>query len=148
MINDIKNLKDSGGASIGELREFLKTLKARNPQEVIGIVSTSLLVQSLVISCLATAVLLAVFTVGPYVVYGPPRAQAAAGKPARPAAAASAEPASPAAAQPAETAAAATADTPDPEKTAKALGLDEVKQADPKKNPLDKPDLDKLLDGL
>ena len=28
MINDVKNLKESGGASIEELRAFLKTLKA------------------------------------------------------------------------------------------------------------------------
>ncbi len=28
------------------------------------------------------------------------------------------------------------------------MGLDEAKQADPKKNPLDSPDLDKLLDGI
>ena len=57
MINDVKNLKENGSASLDELREFLKTLKARSPQEVIGIVKTSLLIQSLAISTGATVAL-------------------------------------------------------------------------------------------
>ena len=38
----------NGSASLAELREFLGTLQGSSPQEVIGIVSTSLLVQSMV----------------------------------------------------------------------------------------------------
>ena len=55
--------------------------------------------------------------------------------------------------QPAESAAtvetkpATSTGTPDMTKAAKAMGLDEAKGADPKKNPRDNPDLDKLLDG-
>jgi len=45
-------------------------------------------------------------------------------------------------------AASAEAQLEDAEKAAKVMGLDETKPADPKKNPLDKPDLDKLLDGV
>lgn len=147
MINDVKNLRENGGASLEELREFLKTLKARNPQEVIGIVSTSLLIQSLVISCIATAIFMALFTVGPYLIYGAPKAQVATGKPPAPAATQPvATVAEPTATKTSDTA--ASTGNPDAEKAAKVMGLDEVKQADPKKNPLDKPDLDKLLDGL
>ncbi|MFO1043691.1 MAG: hypothetical protein U0941_18060 [Planctomycetaceae bacterium] len=148
MINDVKNLKENGSASLDELREFLKTLKARSPQEVIGIVKTSLLIQSLAISTVATVALLAAFTVGPYMVYGPK-------KPATPTAKPAAVASTPEASKPAEpTAAAGTtpatpaAGAPDAEKAAKVMGLDETKPADPKKNPLDKPDLDKLLDGV
>lgn len=152
MINDIKNIRDSGGASMSELREFLKGLKARNPQEVIGIVSASLLIQSLVTSTLLTVGLMAVLTVGPYLVYGPPQAQTANAKPAKkPDGSASDAKAAVTEAQPAATSdqpAKSTSGTPDAEKAAKVMGLDETKAADPKKNPLDKPDLDKLLDGL
>ena len=149
MINDVKNLKESGSASVAELRAFLKSLKARNPQEVIGIVSTSLLVQSLVISCVATVVMMGVFTVGPYMIYGPNKPPTPGGKPGAAATAATN------ANRPAETATtpdtkatSSSPGTPDVEKASKAMGLDESKRADPKKNPLDKPDLDKLLDGL
>lgn len=145
MINDVKNLKESGGASLEELREFLKTLKARNPQEVIGIVKASLLIQSLAISTVATVGLMAVFTVGPYMIYGPNKPPTPGTKPAP--AAATADAGKPVEASP-TTPSAASATTPDAEKAAKVMGLDETKPADPKKNPLDKPDLDKLLDGL
>ena len=150
MLNDTRNLKESGTASVAELREFLKTLKARNPQEVIGIVSSSLLIQSVGISCVATAAILAVFTVAPYFIYGPRQAKAAAAKPAMAAAADATRPASDSTAgsNADSTGSAATPGVPDAAKAAKVMGLDEAKSADPKKNPLDKPDLDKLLDGL
>ncbi len=151
MINDVKNLKESGSASVAELREFLKTLKARNPQEVIGIVSTSLLVQSLLISCVATVVLMAAFTVGPYMIYGPNKPPTPGGKPGATALAAPTPNANQTAADGSSTPDSkgpSTPGAPDAAKAAKAMGLDETKPADPKKNPLDKPDLDKLLDGL
>ncbi|MEI8380617.1 MAG: hypothetical protein WCJ09_10840 [Planctomycetota bacterium] len=145
MINDVKNLKESGSATLEELREFLKSLKTRSPQEVIGIVKTSLLIQSLAISTVATVAIMAVFTVGPYMAYGPKKPATPGSKPAAVAATPdTSKPAEPAAATDAATATGA----PDAAKAAKAMGLDETKPADPKKNPLDKPDLDKLLDGV
>jgi hypothetical protein len=150
MINDIKNLKENGSASVEELRAFLRTLKARNPQEVIGMVSTNLLIQSLILSCIAVTAVIAAFTVGPYFLYGPNKPATPGGKPATVAASA------PAANPAADATASNTGDAkgtsaggaPDAEKAAKAMGLNDTKPADPKKNPLDKPDLDKLLDGL
>ena len=50
----------------GRAARFLGGLHGKSPQEVIGIVSSSLLVQSMILAVVATAVLLAVFTVGPY----------------------------------------------------------------------------------
>ena len=145
--SDISSLKENGTASVAELREFLKSLKARNPQEVIGIVSSSLLLQSLIMSCVITAIFMAVFTAGPYFVYGPAKPKTAAAKPnsnqaSRPAS----EGAAPAESS---TPSASSANSgPDVEKASKAMGLDESKPADPKRNPLDKPEIDKLLDGL
>ena len=40
---ELRNLHANGSASLAELREFLAELKGRKPQEVIGIVSASLL---------------------------------------------------------------------------------------------------------
>lgn len=156
---ELRNLHANGSASLAELREFLADLKGRKPQEVIGIVSASLLAQSMVIATLATIAILAIFTVGPYLIYGPPQAKAATVKngdakgtakpqsdapPTTAAAKASVraeEPAQPNSESP-------NGAGPDVERATKAMGLDETKPADPKKNPLDSPNLDKLLDGI
>jgi len=149
LTSDLRTLKESGAASVAELREFLRSLKARNPQEVIGIVSSNLLVQSLGLACVITAVFMVVFTVGPYLVYGPMTSKGPPKKPAAHAAAADGNRAAPdgtAGAGTSATSAAATGQS-DAERASKA-GLEQSKSADPKKNPLDKPDIDKLLDGL
>lgn len=156
MINDLRNLHQNGQASVAELRDFLKSLKARNPQEVIGVVSSNLLAQSLVLATFLTAGLLTVFTVGPYLVYGsagtapsakPAPATAAAETPAAASAATAPAPAGSTAATPAADASTSPAGS-DLDRAARAMGIDESKPADPGKNPLDKPDLDKLLDGI
>jgi hypothetical protein len=152
-VRELRNLQASGSASLAELREFLASLKGRKPQEVIGIVSASLLIQSMVISLFATAGILAVFTVGPYLIYGPPQARKPTPAKATPETAQAAESAptesSPltAAATPAPAASDAPG-VPDAARAAQVMGLDETKAADPKQNPLDRPDLDKLLDGV
>ena len=145
LTSDMRSLKANGAASVAEMRAFLKSLKSRNPQEVIGIVSSNLLVQSLGIACVATAIFMAVFTVGPYLIYGPPTAKAPPRKPAASAVATDSNP--PPAGGNAGTGT-GTSGQPDAEQAVKAMGLEETKSADPQKNPLDKPDIDKLLDGL
>ena len=145
-LTDLHSVRSNGSASLGELREFLGTLHGKSPQEVIGIVSTSLLVQSMLIALAGTALILFVFTLGPYFVYGPPQAKAAAKKPA--AAAAPAGTSAPASTPANAESTAATTSQPDVEAASKVLGIDETKPADPKKNPLDNPSLDKLLDGV
>ena len=145
LTSDIRSLKENGAASVAEMKVFLKSLKSRNPQEVIGIVSSNLLVQSLGIACAATAIFMFVFTVGPYLIYGPPVAKA---KPSKPATQSVATGGNPSPAEGAAGTGATTSGQPDAEAAAKVMGLEEAKSADPKKNPLDKPDIDKLLDGL
>lgn len=146
-ITDFRNLKEHGGASIGELKEFLAGLRGRSPQEVIGIVKSSLLIQSLGIATAATLAVLFVFTITPYMIWGPP----SEAKPKKAAVAASEQSVQPAAAintgatkEGAKSDGAPSAE--DAAKAAKAMGLDETKTADPKENPLEK-DFDKLLDG-
>lgn len=147
--SEVHGLKTNGHAPLDELREFLAALKGRNPQEVIGIVSSSLLIQSMVLATIGTVVFMAVFTVVPYWLYGPLKAgpTAAHAPPAAP-------PATPAAGKTADAFATKTSDSAsdspaqaDAAKAAKTLGLDETKAADPSKNPLESsPNLDKLLD--
>ncbi len=149
--SEVHGLKTNGHAPLDELREFLAALKGRNPQEVIGIVSSSLLIQSMVLATIGTVVFMAVFTVVPYWLYGPLKAgpTAAHAPPAAP-------PATPAAGKTADASAtntrdrASASDSPaqaDAAKASKTLGLDETKAADPSKNPLESsPNLDKLLD--
>jgi hypothetical protein len=145
-LKEAKNLHVNGAASVAELKEFLATLKGRNPQEVIGIISSSMLIQSLAIAAAATLALLVIGTVVPYVVYGPPKPKVAASRPG----AAPAKKEVPTANK-TDTAAPTdgTKSKPDAAKAAKVLGMDEVKEADPTKNPLDKGlNIDNLLDGL
>src|SRR5688500_11860954 len=144
-ITDFRNLKEHGGASLAELKEFLSNLRGRSPQEVIGIVKTSLLIQSLDIATGLTLAVLLVFTLTPYMIWGPQLAE----KPKK------VQP--PVATQPDAAAQSATAaktekkadgspSNADAAKAVKAMGMDEAKTADPKTNPLEK-DFDKLLDG-
>ena len=139
-LNDLRSVHSNGSASLGELREFLNRLHGKSPQEVIGIVSANMLVQSMLIATAATIALLVVFTVWPYLTVGP-HGQPVATKPVAP-------PLSPAAAAPAAPATTAAANQPNAAAADKALGSDEAKPADPGKNPLDRPDLDKLLDKV
>jgi hypothetical protein len=151
-VRELDEVRAGSAASLAELREFLTQLKGRKPQDVIGIVSASLLVQSMATALGIVLGILAAFTVVPYLLYGPPQpkqpasAQASASRDAEqashgeaPAVDNTAEAPSQSSSPPSE---------PDLQKGSSAMGIDEAKQADPSRNPLDSPDLDKLLDGL
>ena len=138
---DLQGVQANGVASVAELREFFEKLRGRNPQEVVGLVSSSLLLQSVALATLLTVAIVALFTIGPYLISGPPQEKVAK-KPA----AAEQTPAEPAAA-PAATATGAKPGAPDAAKAMQAMGEDDTKVADPTANPLDKK-LDKLLDGI
>jgi len=150
---DMKRLHGDATATAAELREFVATLKGRSPAEVLGAIGESSLFQGIVQATVGCVVILVVFTVGPYLWYGPaeaatPDAEASvADVAAQPAAAATPDAA-------ATTVDSGTADTEasgqagsEVEQAAKAMGIDETRQADPKSNPLDK-NLDSLLDGV
>ena len=144
-MGEMKRLKSNASASTAELREFVRGLRGRSPQEVMGIVSSSALTKSLVTATLATVVLLGALTVIPYAFSGPPKTKAP--KP-------TAQEAAKSEADSAKTAAAgskgaANGDIPSEDnlkRASKAIGLDETKTADPNKNPLD--NFDNLLDKV
>ena len=135
----VKRLSADAALTTAELRDFVRSLKGRSPQEVMGIVSSSALAQAVIGSTIGSVVLIGVLTIVPFVWYGPPKAKAA-----KPTAAAEPEPTKPDVAK-----SATPSDTPseeDVKKASKAMGLDETKMADPKKNPLD--NFDNLLDKV
>ena len=57
---DIKQLAGNSQAVVGELREFLASLKGKSPKEMMGAVAESSLFQSLLVSTVVMVVL--VFT--------------------------------------------------------------------------------------
>ena len=147
-IRDLQQVRAGTSAGLIELKEFLAKLKGRKPQDVIGIVSASMLVQSISIASLTVLGILVVFTIGPYIIYGPPQPKQAAPKHGTVAAGHEVNSSSlpPPTGETNSTVPAAS--IPNVEQASKAMGLDEAKPADPTKNPLDSPDLDKLLDGI
>jgi hypothetical protein len=142
---DYQKLQTHGAASVAELREFLGQLKGRSPQEVMGIVAQSSLVQGIVTATIAGGVLLVAFTIIPYVIYGGPPKESSQATPAATSQPASNEVTS------ADDGEAATADTvssePDLQRAADAMGIGRAAEANPNENPLDKK-LDNLLDGI
>lgn len=69
LARDIHRAREGATATAGELREFVKQLKGRSPQEMLGIVAGSGLVRSTVLATVITVVFMVGFTVGPYL-YG------------------------------------------------------------------------------
>jgi hypothetical protein len=158
---DIQRVKTDSAATAAELREFLGQMRGKRPQEVLGLVAGSGLAKSMLAATLGCLLLMVALTVIPYFLYhrGPkPAPKAAAPKPAAiQTAPATATAATPPAAQAGPPTAHETVKSAPPagtsappanvERAIKAMGMDETKMADPKKNPLEK-SLDKLLDKV
>lgn len=154
---ELRRLGTNGSASVDELRDFIGQMHGKRPEEVLGAVASSNLVQSTLIATAGIAVVLIVFTAVPYFLSGSQEEATAA--PGGNQAAAEAEPESGADAADSKTPAAqngsaqAAADQ-SAESTSTSgdplldnLGIGETKTAAPDKNPLDN-NLDKLLDGI
>lgn len=151
---DLSRLKSDGTATAAEIREFIGQMRGRSPQEMIGLVAASGLTRSMLLATFLFALLLAMLTVGPYVLWGrkadgsAPVAeeknveQENASESDQPAATdGPTEPAAP-------TPVVDTDDTGlDPERAIDAMGIGETRAADPEKNPLEDK-LDNLLDGI
>lgn len=149
---DMQRLKSDAGATAEEVRDFIANLKGRSPQEVLGAVSESGLVQATIQATFGCVVLLAALTIVPWAFKTEEPAVAAEAEPTTPTA--TDETANNSATEP-EAAVASTNpqtgdDAPsssDAARAAAAMKIDETVVTDPKTNPLDG-NLDKLLDGL
>ena len=152
----MRRVMNDSSESISELREFMSNLRGKNPQEVLGQVANSSLVQSTMVSAIGFLVVIVGLSVTTHY-----WKQAFAGE--QPAVAEAAESEAPANAsdaadslgdnQPADSSGDADAATGDATVTTKSgdptldnLGIGDAKAADPKKNPLED-SLDNLLDG-
>lgn len=146
----MRRLKVDGTASVAELREFLGRMRGRSPQEVLGEVAKSNLVQCTVLAILLTAFAMGAMTLAPYYLQDPKAVAAKAEKEKAKAAKAAEKNAPKTETEPAATAQKAPADGDAPsqsnlEQAAEKMQMNETKVTDPKANPLDK-DLDKLLE--
>lgn len=141
---DLNRLKQEGGASIAEVRDFVREMKGKSPNEVLGHVAQSNLLHGVGVATIATVVLMLFFTLLPYSLgWGKKPAPVA---PAPPVATAPTEPAKPTEATAAATPADPQTKAIDKEKAAAALGESESKTAAPDRNPLEDKGDDLLKD--
>jgi hypothetical protein len=130
---DLRELRDNSRATVGEIQAFLRELKGKSPQEMLGVVAQSGLFRSLVFSTALVAGGILLFTAIPYFMGGDEKPTPVAEKPA-PAEASVETP------QPAEPAA-----EPAPDPLSK-LGVGEELSAPPNTNPLENKGDDFLKD--
>jgi hypothetical protein len=147
LAQEFRQLSQDGSASAAELQDFLGQLKGRSPEEVMGAVAQSGLIQSTVMATFGCVALLVACTIVPYALSDSSseagEASAAVSAPATSAAAVTAD-----ATESAATGTVASSSSePDLERAAEAMGIGGAEKADPNKNPLDNK-LDKLLDGI
>ena len=141
---DLRQLKQNSSATVAELKSFLKELKGRSPQEMLGIVAGSQLVRAIGLATVIVLVVSLIFTAVPYAMADRDKEEAAtkessapsAAEPAIPKPAPTPSPTAPAVAQPSPT-------TPD----LSTLGVNEERKAPPNKNPLENKK-DDFLKGL
>lgn len=147
---DMQRLRKDGSASVSELRDFVGRMHGKSPQEMMGLVSQSGLARGIAMSAGGFAALLIVGTVIPYLWFGSASADEGTAKKGSKGPTVVNAPATDDNGAAKKTGADVANGTgkPDPAALAKKLGINEVSKADPDKNPLDTPKLDKLLDGL
>lgn len=63
---DLRELKDNSQATVQELQSFLRELKGKNPQEMLGIVAASHLIRSLILSSILILSAVVILTALPY----------------------------------------------------------------------------------
>lgn len=139
---DLHRLKTNGAEAAAELAEFLKKMRGKSPQEMLGLVAQSGLMQGVVQATVWTIVLMALLTVVPY---GLAKAFPTAPK----AVAESAAEKAPAKAAPKSDETGETGPTDPASKAAKALkkmGEDDTKTSSPARNPLENATDDLLKD--
>lgn len=148
---DMKRMKSDASSTAEEVREFIANLKGRSPQEVLGAVSESGLVQATIQATFGCMAVLVVCTIAPWALNSEEAAAVAAeaetaAAPPEVSEDTTTEPST----ETASTDSAAGGDGSEETDTARAaaaMKIDETVITDPKSNPLDG-NLDKLLDGL
>lgn len=149
ILGQMSRLKANSSATATELRQFVRELRGRTPQEVIGTLAQSNLLRATVQATVGTVILMLLFTILPSFAGNAPAPAAAKPEPAV------TTPAKPAVADAKTTdkdsSAKATTDdkkkNPAGKDALEKLGIGETKTSDPKKNPLDNA-ADDLFKGI
>jgi len=63
---DLRELKSNSSATVQELQEFLRELKGKNPQEMLGVVASSQLIRATILSVILVTGALFALTAVPY----------------------------------------------------------------------------------
>jgi hypothetical protein len=79
---DLRELRDNSHATVQEIQSFLRELKGKGPQEMLGMVAASSLFRSLVLSSAIVVGGILLFTAIPYFMDGEEKAAPVAEKPA------------------------------------------------------------------
>lgn len=137
---DLRQIRENGGATVEELRTFLRELKGKSPQEMLGIVAASQLIRAIGVSTALVVAGMIIFTAIPYAMGGDEETTEEA----------SAQQPTPTA--PPKTGPVSPPPKPDEGTVPKGanlskLGVDETKEAPPNVNPLEEKK-DGFLDGL
>ena len=133
--SDLRQMSTNSKASVAELKSFLRELKGKSPQEMLGVVAASQLVRSIMLSTILVIAAIGLFTAIPFFLR----------EPQSPGTAQSAAPTAP----PATEKASMPATPPAPAKPAEPLselGVGEERQAPPNINPLESKSDDFLKD--
>lgn len=133
-------------ASPGELDDAVGQIRGKSPDEVLAAMSQASLSRCVGAASVACVILLVVLTVVPMILFPPTDTKAAAATPAAPAKTEEKPAAAPADANASTGEKKSEGDQKPSADAVKKLGLDETKQSDPKKNPLD--NVDDLLKDL
>jgi len=75
--SDLRELNTNSKATVAELKSFLRELKGRTPQEMLGVVAASQLIRALATSTLLVGVGILIFTAVPFFLSGGEEATAA-----------------------------------------------------------------------
>ncbi|MDG1671020.1 MAG: hypothetical protein P8M08_14390 [Akkermansiaceae bacterium] len=67
---DLRELKSNTNATVQELQQFLRELKGKSPQEMLGVVASSQLFRSTIISVILVTIALFALTAIPYFLQG------------------------------------------------------------------------------
>ena len=78
---DLRELRDNSRATVGEIQAFLRELKGKGPQEMLGVVAASNLFRSLVLSTAIVVGGILLFTAIPYFMGGEEKPAPVAEKP-------------------------------------------------------------------
>ncbi len=123
---DLRELKSNSSATVRELQDFLRQLRGKSPQEMLGLVASSQLFRATILSLVLVSGAILLFTALPYF-FGDEPAPAADTKPV----AAAPKPSTPAAVEP------KPADTPKKPVDLAPLGVNDKLPAPTNKNPLE-----------